>query len=395
MFHRLIQPPQRSFFLLGPRGSGKSTWLKKEFGDSAFFVDLLDLKTQTKLIKKPESLAYELQTIVEKKKPKWVVIDEIQKIPQLLDTVQSFIDKKQFCFALSGSSARKLKRGGANLLGGRAFERFLFPLISSELKDRFDLSQILNFGSLPEVFQLKRNEEKCEYLDSYTQLYLKEEIQEEQLVRKLPPFHLFIEIAAQMDGKIINYSRIADDVGVDTKTIISYFQILEETLIGFLLPSYHPSIRKRQKLNPKFYFFDLGVRRAVENSLGSPLVEKTTGWGRAFESWVINEIYRRNKYFNLRLRLSYLWAAENSEIDLILERPDKKTILLEIKSRNEINERNLIHLTKFRDSFANPSLICLSNDPVQKIIKGVHCYPWREWLDNELVTGATVKSTQS
>ncbi|MBI3534876.1 MAG: AAA family ATPase, partial [Deltaproteobacteria bacterium] len=178
MFDRLIKPPQRSFFLLGPRGSGKSTWLKKEFGEAAFFVDLLDLKTQTRLIKKPESLAYDLQSLAEKKTPKWVVpkwivIDEIQKIPLLLDTVQSFIDKKQFCFALSGSSSRKLKRGGANLLGGRAFERFLFPLIYSELKDRFDLEQILNFGSLPEIFQFQTKEEKSEYLDSYTHLYLK------------------------------------------------------------------------------------------------------------------------------------------------------------------------------------------------------------------------------
>lgn len=260
MYSRLVKLIHKhSFFLFGPRGTGKSTLLKERFPlESTLWLDLLDSKIEEELASDPSRL----YTIV-KGQPEaitHIVIDEIQKIPKLLDEVHRLIEEKLGkVFILTGSSARKLKRGAANLLAGRAFVYHLFPLSYLELKDSFNLETALHWGSLPKIFLLESSEEREAYLRAYTTTYLKEEIVDEQLIRKLPPFRRFLEVAAQCNGKIVNYANIAKDVGVDEKTIKEYFSILEDTMIGFFLEPFHSSFRKRLVEKPKFYFFDTGV----------------------------------------------------------------------------------------------------------------------------------------
>src|SRR5690606_7834379 len=224
-----------------------------------------------------------------------VVIDEVQKIPKLLDVVHRKIDEskragRSLRFILTGSSARKLRRGAANLLAGRADVYALFPLTAEELGESFSLEDALAFGTLPSLLDRDTTASKNRYLEAYARTYLKEEIWNEHLVRKLDPFAQLLEIAAQMNGRVLNFASIGRDAGVDTKTVQSYFQILEDTLLGFFLPPYHASERKRETTNPKFYFFDTGVKRALERMLTVPVLPRTYAYGEAFEHWVILEI---------------------------------------------------------------------------------------------------------
>lgn len=377
MINRLVKPlEQNSFFLFGARGTGKSTWLKQHFSKIPhLYLDLLNPDTEEQFSKNPNDLLAKIEASQDKKK--WVLIDEIQKIPKLLNLVHLCIEKYKTPFALTGSSARKLKRGAANLLAGRAVVFNLFPFTHLELKKKFDLAQVLQWGSLPEIFHLPDSQAKSRYLRSYSQTYLKEEIVAEQVIRKLDPFRQFLEIAAQQNGEIINFSNIARDVGVDNLTVQSYFQILEDTLVGFLLPSYHRSIRKRQRSNPKFYFFDLGVKRSLENTLSVELKENTYAYGRAFEHFIVMEIVRLNHYFERDYKFSYLRTKDNAEIDLVIERPGKPCALLEIKSAKHIDERDTRGLEGFLKDFASVEAYVFSNDPDEKKIGNVHALPWQ------------------
>jgi len=252
MIHRIFNPlTTNSFFLFGARGTGKTTWLQGHFeATHSLWIDLLNLEEEERFALQPQILS----ELIAKKQPHWVIIDEVQKNPKLLDIVHQEIEKRSSLFALTGSSVRKLKRGAANLLAGRAFVYQMHPLTHLELGESFDVQQSLTWGSLPKLLEYSTDREKISYLKSYTQTYLKEEIVSEQIVRKLEPFRRFLVIAAQQNGEIINFTNIARDVGADTKTVQSYFQILEDTLLGFLLPAYHSSVRKQQASGPKFYF---------------------------------------------------------------------------------------------------------------------------------------------
>lgn len=310
----------------------------------------------------------------------WVIIDEIQKLPRLLDTVHQLIESRKAKFALSGSSARKLKRGAANLLAGRAFVYHLHPLTSSELGPRFDLSDALNWGTLPKLLELPDPSDRKEYLRAYALTYLKEEIQLEQVVRKLDPFRSFLEIAAQSNARILNYRKVGLDVGVNTLTVQSYFSILEDTLLGFHLPPYHRSIRKRQRANPKFYFFDSGVARALAGTLESPLVPGTSAYGIAFEQWVILEIRRLADYARKDWRFSYLRTKDDAEIDLIIERSGQKTLCIEIKSTGTVRPDQLSSFIRLSRDFPNSEAWCLSLDPHRKKIEDVTCLHWMDGL---------------
>lgn len=376
---RLLQKPKESFILLGPRASGKSTWLKKNFPTkNCFYFDLLEIKTFLDLQRHPEH--FEAQILSLPKKIKWIVVDEFQKIPILLNTVHRLIESTHLKFALTGSSARKIKRGAANLLAGRAIFLKMYPLTFIELKKDFNLNTHLNWGALPKITSYKSLADKISYLESYTHLYLKEEIQQEQLIRKIDPFSYFLEVAAQSDCKIINFTKIAKDVGVDTKTIISYFDILEETLMGFFLPAYHRSVRKRQKQNPKFYFFDLGVRRCLEGTLNEKLIPKTSEFGRAFEAFIINEIIRLDSYYKTYYRFSYLDVSPNGEIDLIIEAGTSKTFLVEIKSSDSITYNDAKTLKRYNGDFKKCTAIILSLDPRNKTFENIEACYWQEGL---------------
>jgi predicted AAA+ superfamily ATPase len=223
----------------------------------------------------------------------------------------------------------------------------LFPLTHQELTDQFDLQNYLHWGGLPHIHNLSNISDKNKYLESYVLNYLNEEIRLEQIIRKLDPFRNFLEIAGQMSGKIINYKKIANEIGVDTKTIISYFQILQDTLLGFYLPAFHNSVRKSQRLSPKFYIFDTGVKKALENSLEQKPVPRTSVFGELFESMVILEFDRFNRYYNRHYKLSYFSTKNEAEIDLVLSK-GKEIILIEIKSSQEIDENEVHKLSRHR-----------------------------------------------
>lgn len=309
-------------------------------------------------------------------------MDEIQKVPKLLDLVHHMMEtsKRKRRFILTGSSARKLKRGQANLLAGRAVTKQLFPLTHSELGETFRLEEVLAWGSLPKVFSLQNDEERMEFLQTYALTYLKEEIQSEQLVRKLDPFRRFLEAAAQSDGKVVNYSNIAKDTGTDAKTVKTYYEILEDTLVGFFLESFDTSQRKRLKVSPKFFFFDIGVSRALSRQLTMRAAPSTSYYGELFERLVILELHRQEAYLNREYRLTFLQTEDDAEIDIVIERPGKPLALIEIKSTDQVREDTVRGLARFGKDFAKAQLFCFSRDPVPKIFGRVRTLHWREGL---------------
>lgn len=381
MFNRISNIlKNNSFFLFGARGTGKSTWLKHYFSKvDHLYIDLLHPDIEEDLSKNPGQLLDQIEALNDKKK--WVLIDEVQKIPKLLDIVHLCIEKYGTKFALTGSSARKLRRGSANLLAGRAFVFSFFPLTYKELDHDFNLREVLKWGSLPQIFHYKDDLSKMRYLRTYTQTYFKEEIVVEQIVRKLDPFRHFLEIAAQQNAEVINYSNIARDVGVDTVTVKSYFQVLEDTLVGHFLPAYHKSIRKRQRSNPKFYFFDTGVKRSLENSLNLDLQEGSYAYGKAFEHFLILEIIRLNSYLEKDYRFSYLRTKDNAEIDLIVERPGQPLALIEIKSKKKVDDRDCRNLERFLKDMQPAEGFVFSNDPQTKKIGNIWALYWKDGIE--------------
>lgn len=376
MFNRLFKfPKNNSFFLFGARGTGKTFLLKDHFKPpKAAYFDLLSPEQNETYSLRPQALVEQLAALGSE--TEWIVIDEIQKIPKLLDVVHQQIESSRFKFALSGSSARKLKRGGANLLAGRAFVNHLYPLTAHELGGQFSLDAALAWGTLPRLFAFENDADKRDFLRTYAHTYLKEEITAEQVVRRLDPFRRFLVVAAQMSGQIINYSKIAREVGASTPTVQTYFQILDDTLVGFLLEPFHESIRKRQLGNPKFYFFDSGVQRALNNTLTVELKPQTYAFGTAFEHFVINEINRLQSYAKKDYRFSYLRTKDGVEIDLIIERPGLKRALVEIKSTARVAEDDVRALQQLGNDVPNSEAFCLSLDPAPKKIGAVACFPW-------------------
>ncbi|MFQ5652942.1 MAG: ATP-binding protein [bacterium] len=385
MFHRITKlPAKHSFFLFGARGTGKTTLLHHTCSQkNTAFVDLLDLEQETAFIRDPErfgrfvdGLPPSIQT---------VVVDEIQRVPRLLDVIHRKLEERKrkgtpLQFIMTGSSARKLKRGAANLLAGRAFVYHLFPLTVDELKGVFDLQTALEYGSLPEVWNLKETDLIIRYLEAYSRTYLKEEVWNEQIIRKLEPFSYFLEVAAQMNGRVLNFSKLARDIGVDTKTVQSYFQILEDTLLGFVLPPFHRSLRKRQLTSPKFYFFDTGVKRALDRTLTVPLLPQTYGFGGAFEHFVFLEMQRQNEYKKRDYRFSYLQTHDGAEVDFVIERPGKPTALVEIKSATRVQPSMVKHLESFCHEFSACEPYLLSLDATSQKLGPVRALYWEEGL---------------
>ena len=321
-------------------------------------------------------------------KTKRVVVDEIQKLPQLLDIVHSQIQRKKRQFILTGSSSRRLKQKGTNLLAGRAWIYNLYPFTSLELGKKFNLKKALEWGSLPEAALAKSRISAKEYLSAYTGTYLEKEIQQEQWVRKLKPFGKFLSIAAQMNGKIINKSKIARDIAVDDVTVSNYFEILEDTLLGITLPAFHLSVRKSQRQAPKFYFIDTGIKRALSKTLTVELLPQTSAFGEAFEHWFILEIIKNASYRRQDWSYSYVTTKDNAEIDLIVHRP-QNLLLIEIKSKDRVHSedaKTLETLGKDIDQKADRWLV--SNDPVERCFGSTRAIHWQKAL-KELFTNTS------
>ena len=382
MYERINKLPiNQHFFLFGARGVGKSTLLQHLFErQHCLWIDLLDLDEEARLSRDPMQL--ESMVLALPASYTHVVIDEIQKIPKLLDVVHRLIENpnnKKF-FILTGSSARKLKRGGANLLAGRAFVYHLFPLSFLELGEQFQLNAILSWGSLPKIFQLENPLEKQKFLNAYAHTYLKEEIWAEQFIKKLDPFRHFLEVAAQNNGKIINHSNIARDVNVTDMTVKEYYQILEDTLIGFHLPAFKHSFRKRLGTKSKFYFFDIGVTRALARLLTIPVQNGTSYYGDLFEHFIIIECMKLADYYNLDYRFSYLQTHSGVEIDLIVDRPGKPYLFIEIKSEQNVAREKLNNLRDLSMEIGLCEAVCFSQDKHAKRFDTVLVLPWQEGI---------------
>jgi len=381
MFNRLCKPLlSNSFFLFGARGTGKTSLLKVLLppSEDVYWVDLLDDGIYQELLARPQRFVERIPTHFGN--AHWVVADEIQRLPQLLNYVHKLIEERKIKFALTGSSARKLKRGGANLLAGRAFLNSLHPLTSEELQKEFDLESILNWGSLPAVINLGTDLDRKEYLKAYTGTYLRQEIKEEQIVRRLDPFARFLEVSAQHNGKVLNFSKIARDSLTEVKSVQRYFDILVDTFLGFYLEPYHKSVRKVQTTKAKFYFFDSGVKRSLENTLSSPLTPGTYAFGDAFEHFFILECLRLRDYFRSDDRFYYICTKDDLEIDLIVEKSKKEVWAIEIKSSDRVDEVEILKKKKLADDLKVSRFLVASRESQTRMKQGVEICHWQTVL---------------
>jgi len=326
-----------SFFLWGPRQAGKSHLLHSCFGD-AVWIDLLRSENFIKYQQDPSRLRQEVVGM--KNSSKWVVIDEIQKIPRLLDEVHYLIESQGVKFARCGSSARKLKRGHANLLGGRAYRRELFGLTSRELGPDFDLEKAINRGLLPNHY-LNRNYR--DLLRSYCTDYLKEEIFDEGLVRNLPAFSSFLHVASFSDTEQVEFANIARDVGVSPPTIRSYFEILQDTLIGEFVPVYRKRAKRRLQMSPKFYFFDVGVVNSLARR--GHVTQGSELFGKAFENWIFHELRCYRSYRNQDMQISFWRLAGGREVDFII---NDLECAIEVKGTRKVTEDHLKGLRELK-----------------------------------------------
>jgi predicted AAA+ superfamily ATPase len=378
MIPRLCNLSKRnSFFLFGPRGTGKTTLIQQQFPpDKAIYLNLLDDSLLDQLLLDFSRFVDLIDQPNERHKA--VVVDEVQKYPKILNVAHKQIQERKRQFILTGSSSRKLKQAGANLLAGRAWLYHLYPLTTFEMGENFDLKAALEYGGLPEAF-LAESGAAREYLNAFVATYLQKEIQQEQWVKNLEPFRKFLAIAAQMNGKIVNKAAIARQAGVDPTTVTNYFEILEDTLLGFSLPAFSRSVRKVQRQLPKFYFVDPGIKRGLEKTLSVELLPQTFAWGDAFEHWVILEFVKGIQYKRLDWSLSYLRTKDDVEIDLIITRPGDVELFVEIKSKKLVDAADAKALeTLGHDTNPKAERWLLSCDPLERRFGGTKALHWQE-----------------
>jgi len=360
-------PANRSAFLWGPRKTGKTTLLRQQFSE-ACWIDLLDFDLFLRLSQKPT----QLRQILEAQPAKTVVVDEVQKIPQLMDEVHWLIENRGYRFILSGSSARKFKRGKVNLLGGRAWRFELYPLVTRELKP-FDLEKAFISGLMPPHYFSPDSRVE---LKAYVHDYLREEIQAEALSRNIPAFSRFLLSAAVANGMLFNYSNAARDAGVAVRTIREYYQILEDTLLGRQLPPWRKAKNRRLIETAKFYFFDVGV---VSSLLGyTALVPGTKEYGRAFEHFIIQECWAYRHYSRSDFPMSFWRTASGSEVDLILGEAD---VAIEIKSGEDVEGRTKgLHL--FLEEQKCQKAFIVSREPLpRKLTPKITALPWQVFCE--------------
>ncbi|MDO9154809.1 MAG: AAA family ATPase [Paludibacter sp.] len=356
-----------SLFLWGARQVGKTTLLETLYANARYY-DLLQSAEFERLFRRPSLLSEELEMANE---GELVIIDEIQKIPQLLDEVQRLIHKKKIRFILSGSSPRKLKRMGANLLGGRALKKTLLPLVSAEIPD-FDILKAVNNGMIPRHYDINNPWER---FSAYIGVYLNEEIREEAISRKLNSFSRFLEVAAFSNGEMVVYRNIAQDCGIDHRIVKEYFEILQDTLIGYLIPGFSATRKRRAIVAPKFYYFDVGIANYLSNRKN--IIQGTDAFGHAFEHLIIQELIAFLNYQNSDEVLTYWRTSSGYEVDAII---GHGRIAIEIKSSNEVNTRHLKGLKAFLEDFPQARAIVVSMDRNERILNGIEIFPVNDFL---------------
>ena len=350
---KIINELDNSIFLFGARQTGKSTLLRNQLQNDVY-IDLLDTRLKSRFHRNP-SLLYDM--LHSEPEGTLAVIDEIPEVPELLDEVHRLISECGIKFVLCGSSARKLKRKGYNTLGGRALPCYLYPLVSVEIPD-FNLDHALLYGMLPPHYTARNPSRR---LSAYVDVYLKEEIKEEALVRKLNTFSRFLEVAALTDGEIINYNNIAQDCGVKAATVASYFGILQDTLIGYMIPAYRKVMKRRLVQAPRFYYFDVGLANHLLHR--TQLVRGTAEYGHAFEHFVIQELKAYLGYHHSDEELSYWRTYTGIEVDAVI---GDARIAIEIKSVEEVLPKHLKGLKTFAEEHPESQRLLVSLDPINR-----------------------------
>jgi predicted AAA+ superfamily ATPase len=355
---------KRSYFLMGPRGVGKSTLIEQTLPDAKVY-DLLDASQFQRLLRDPTLISQETAADT------LVVIDEIQKLPVLLDEVHRLIVKRKQTFLLTGSSARKLRKGGANLLAGRAFQTCLLPLTSQEIPD-FDLLTYLNTTGLPEFYG---HADVHDYLRAYVGTYLQEEVKAEALTRNLSGFVRFLEVVALCNGEEINYANIASDCGVPVRTLEAYFGILDDTLIGFSVLPFLSTTKRKAITRSKFFLFDIGI---VNSLTKRGLVEfRSELFGRAFEHFIALELRAFIAYHSVDRPLQYWRSTSHFEVDFIIG----NELALEVKGTDLVKDKHLKGIRALKEEGLIGTYGVVSLDTTERITEdGIHIWPWKIFL---------------
>ncbi|MBT8366296.1 MAG: ATP-binding protein [Deltaproteobacteria bacterium] len=358
----------KSFFLFGPRATGKTTLVRQQLTEKATIIDLLDSRYFLRLSSNP----HELESIIAADPADIIVIDEIQRIPELLNEIHRLIESQNITFLLTGSSARKLRRGKANLLAGRVWNSRMFPLIYREITD-FNLERFLQYGGLPAVYLSEYPEEE---LDAYVNTYLKEEILAEGLIRRLPPFSRFLNTIALANGEMINFTKLANDCQVPPSTVTEYVGLLEDTLIGFLLPAWTESKRRKAIRTGKFYFFDPGITHMLA---GTETLDRNSNlYGKSFEQFICMELRAYLSYRRKKIPLTY-WRSKNGhEVDFLL---GTKTAV-EVKASKKISRNDLKGLKYLMQEDVFQNFILVSQDPLSTLTGNILTLPWQKFLSD-------------
>jgi uncharacterized protein len=357
---------KKSFFLFGPRATGKSTLVKRQLSATATIIDLLDSRLFLRLSASP----YELEAMIDAGDSRLIVIDEIQRIPELLNEVHRLIENRKITFLLTGSSARKLRRGQANLLAGRVWEARLFPLTWKEIPD-FKLARYLRYGGLPSVYLSEFPEEE---LDAYVNTYLKEEIMAEGLIRNLPLFARFLRSMALTNGEVINFTKLANDCQMAPSTVREHVGVLEDTLVGFLLPAWAESRKRKAIKTGKFYFFDPGVTHTLA---GTEVIDRNSDlYGRSFEQFIGMEIRAYLSYQRIKSPLTYWRSTHGHEVDFLI---GEKTAM-EVKAASRVTPGDFRGLKALSEEGVFKDLFLVSQDTVSTRQENILAIHWEEFL---------------
>jgi len=369
MYNRLLNiTGQSSIFLFGPRGTGKTSWVKSSYPDAIYF-DLLEASTYKNFLANPGRL----EDLIPDSYSGFVILDEVQRVPQLLNEVHRLIEGKKIMFILTGSSPRKLRRGGHNLLAGRALLNHMYPLTAPEMGSDFNLKQALQFGMLPQA----QGVEGKKYLSSYVQVYLDQEVQQEGLVRRLDDFARFLEVASLSQGQILNIVNVAREAMVSRATAIGYFRILQELLIGYFLPPFTKRAKRRLVTHPKFYYFDTGVYQTIR-PMGPYDTQREVG-GVVLETLVFQQIKALNDLFSWNYQLYYFRTATGVEVDFVLY-GERGIVGIEVKLSDHVNETMIKNLKNFGKDYPEAKLYLVYTGKQKMYFGSVTAVPVEEFL---------------
>ncbi len=372
MVTRILHKPleqRKSFFLLGPRATGKTFWIKQNL-PNAIYIDLLDMEIYTRLLAHPENL----KDFIPKGYRDWIILDEIQRVPALLNEVHRLIESEGHIFILTGSSARNLRKKGVNLLAGRALVYHLYPLLPQEVGESFNLNHTLTFGLLPAILS---ELEPAIYLKSYVTTYLREEVLQEGLTRNLSAFSRFLEIASFSHGQVLNISGVARESGLNQKSVSNYFDILDDLLIAYRLPIFKKRAKRQVIQHPKFYFFDVGVYQTLRPR--GYIDSRSEIDGAALEGLLLQSLRAINDYYNLDYQLSYWRTTAGAEVDFILYGPNGFHAF-EIKHSSQVSRKETKGLLAFYDDYPEAKLYLIYGGNQKLYFDHIEVWPMRDLL---------------